>query len=247
VKSIEVTGKTEEEAIESGLRELGLTRDDVSVEVVERAKAGFLGIGSTPAVVRLVFAGEESRAGTPEETTKTSAGTPEETAKTSAGTPEDTQAGARAETLDAFLAGLFEHMGVRAAVSVSETDTDINVELTCEEQGVLVGKNGEVLSAIAHVASYVVNRENRGRPRTRINVDAENFRRRRDEELTALARDTASKVIKLRHNIRLDPMNAYERHVVHEALQDNDKVSTYSVGDEPRRRVVVYYGRREGS
>jgi spoIIIJ-associated protein len=211
MKSIEVTGKTEEEAIEAGLTELGLTRDDVSVEIVERAKAGFLGIGSTPATVRLVYEGEETRA----------------------------------ERLDAFLRGLFEYMGVNASASITETDTDINAELTCEEQGVLVGKNGEVLDAIAHVAAYVVHRGSRGHPRVRINIDAENFRRRRDEELSALARSTASKVIKLRHSIRLDPMNAYERHVVHEALQDNDKVSTYSVGEEPRRRVVVYYGRKE--
>jgi spoIIIJ-associated protein len=211
MKSIEITGKTEEEAINAGLAELGLTRDDVSVEIIERAKTGFLGIGSTPATVRLVYEGEETNS----------------------------------EKLDAFLKGLFEHMGVQASASISETETDINAELTCDEKGVLVGKNGEVLDAISHVAAFVVHRGNRGRPRIRINIDAENFRRSRDEELAALARSTASKVIKLRHSIRLDPMNAYERHVVHEALQDNDKVSTYSVGEEPRRRVVVYYGRRE--
>ncbi|MDR1589462.1 MAG: protein jag [Oscillospiraceae bacterium] len=210
MKSIEAAGKTEEEAIETGLRELGLARDDVSVEIIERGKAGFLGIGSTPATVRLVYDGEETRS----------------------------------ERLDTFLTGLFEHMGVHASASVSETDTDVNAEITCEEQGVLVGKNGEVLDAIAHVSNYVVNR---GRRHVRVNIDAEDYRRKRDEELTALARSTAGKVIKLRRSIRLDPMNAYERHVVHEALQDNDKVTTHSVGEEPRRRVVVHYGRGENN
>jgi spoIIIJ-associated protein len=216
MKSIEFTGKTEDEAVELGLAELGLTRDDVSVEIIERAKTGFLGIGSTPATVKLIF-GEDSGGG--------------------AGGGD-----ARVEILNAFLTGLFEHMGVHASAEIQRTDTDLNAEITCEEKGVLVGKDGEVLDAIAHLASFVVNR---GRERIRVNIDTEDYRRRRDEELEELARSTAGKVVKSHRSMALDPMNAYERHVVHEALQGDDRVSTHSIGEEPRRRVVIDYGRRE--
>jgi spoIIIJ-associated protein len=221
IKSIEFTGKTEDEAVELGLAELGLTRDDVSVEIIERAKTGFLGIGSTPATVKLVF-GEDAGGDA---------------------TGDATGGGdARVEALDAFLTGLFEHMGVHASAKIQKTDTDLNADITCEEKGVLVGKDGEVLDAIAHLASFVVNR---GRERIRVNIDTEDYRRRRDEELEELARSTAGKVVKSRRSMALDPMNAYERHVVHEALQDDDRVSTHSIGEEPRRRVVIDYGRRE--
>jgi spoIIIJ-associated protein len=234
MKSIEFTGKTEDEAVEIGLAELGLTRDDVSVEIIERAKTGFLGIGSTPATVKLSFEGASSPDSAPPTESE-----PKSESKIESGAPE---ASARSDALRAYLVGLFERMGVHASVEITETETDLNAVITCEEQGVLVGKNGEVLEAIQHMSSFVVNR---GRPRLRVNIDAENYRRLRDEHLVATARDAAAKVIKSRHNIKLDPMNAYERHVVHEALQDNDKISTYSIGDEPRRRVVIYFGRRE--
>jgi spoIIIJ-associated protein len=232
MKSIEFTGKTEDEAVEIGLAELGLTRDDVSVEIIERAKTGFLGIGSAPATVKLSFEGANSPEGD-----SPLAAEPEPETKSSA--PE---AATRSDTLRTYLAGIFERMGVHASVEITETATDLNAEITCEEQGVLVGKNGEVLEALQHMSSFVVNR---GRPRVRVNIDTENYRRLRDEQLAAIARDAAAKVMKSRHNIKLDPMNAYERHVIHEALQDNDKISTYSIGDEPRRRVVIYFGRRE--
>jgi len=124
---------------------------------------------------------------------------------------------------------------------VTENDDSISVILTGRDPGALIGRRGETLDAIQHLTNYVVNRGVSGR--VRINLDAENYRQRRNETLENLAARTAGKVIKYRRNMTLDPMNAYERHVIHSALQNYEHVSTYSVGTEPNRRIVVAYGR----
>jgi len=206
-KSIEISGRTEDEAIESALEQLGLTRDDISVEIIERAKTGFLGLKNTPAIVKVLYEEKEDRTG----------------------------------QVKAFLAGLFERMGVETRVEVSEDSGSINVILTGRDPGSLIGRRGETLDAIQHLTNYVVNRGSAGR--IRVNIDAENYRQRRNETLETLAARTAGKVVKYRRNMTLDPMNAYERHVIHTALQNYDNISTYSVGSEPNRRIVVAYGR----
>jgi len=206
-KSIKVTGRTEDEAIASALEQLGLTRDDVSVEIVERAKSGFLGLKNTPAVVRVIYEAKEER-----------------TVK-----------------VELFLKGLFERMGVEAGIETTEDEGSISVVLTGKDMGALIGRRGETLDAIQHLANYVVNRGVSGR--VRINIDAENYRQRRNETLESLATRTAGKVVKYRRNMTLDPMNAYERHVIHSALQNYENITTYSVGSEPNRRIVVAYGR----
>ena len=209
-KSIEVTGRTEDEAVESALEQLGLTRDDVSVEIVERAKSGFLGLKSTPAVVKVLYEAKEDRAG----------------------------------TVESFLIGLLSRMGVEANVEATESDGAINVILTGKDPGALIGRRGETLDAIQHLTNYVINRGSSSR--IRVNIDAENYRQRRNETLESLAARTAGKVMKYRRNMTLDPMNAYERHVIHTALQNYENISTYSVGSEPNRRIVVAYGRNNG-
>ena len=217
-KSIEVSGKTEDEAIESALEQLGLTRDDVSVEIIERAKTGFLGLKNTPAVVKVIYEATE----------------------------EDDVQDDRTKRVESFLAGLFERMGVEADLDVAEGEDSISVKITGKDPGALIGRRGETLDAIQHLTNYVINRSSSGR--IRINLDAENYRQRRNETLESLATRTASKVMKYRRNMTLDPMNAYERHVIHTALQNYENVSTYSVGSEPNRRIVVAYGRNnEGS
>ncbi|MCL2821022.1 MAG: protein jag [Oscillospiraceae bacterium] len=206
LKSIEVQGRTEDEAIEAALEQLNMSRDDVSVEIVEQARSGFLGLKNTPAVVKVVYESQEERTG----------------------------------QVDSFLTGLFERMDVEVNLDIKEEEDSINVILTGKEPGALIGRRGETLDAIQHLTNYVINRSVSGR--VRINLDAENYRQRRNEALENLAAKTAGKVIKYRRNLTLDPMNAYERHVIHTALQDNGQVSTFSVGSEPNRRVVVAFG-----
>ena len=207
-KSIEVSAKTEEEAIQSALDQLGLAEEDVSVEIVQMARTGFLGLKNTPAVVRVRYGVKAERT----------------------------------DQVEAFLMGLFERMGVEADMDLAEDGDTINVVLTGKTPGVLIGRRGETLDAIQHLTNYVVNRKNAGR--VRVNLDAENYRQRRNETLEALAARTAEKVLKYRRNISLDPMNAYERHVIHSSLQEHGNISTFSVGSEPNRRIVVAYGRQ---
>ncbi len=146
------------------------------------------------------------------------------------------------ERIEVFIKGLLEHMGSDAVPHARGAGDDIYaVELTGENLGILIGHRGETLDAIQHLTNYAVNRD--GAKRIRVNVDAENYRRKREESLQRLARKVAGKVVKYRRDIMLEPMNAYERHVIHAALQDYPDVSTASRGAEPNRRIVVSYTR----
>ncbi len=148
----------------------------------------------------------------------------------------------KAEQVETFLKGLFQHMGSDAVPQVTEReDGVIDVQLVGENLGALIGRRGETLDAIQHLANYSVNRG--AEKRVRINVDAEGYREKREESLKRLAEKVAGKVVKYRRNVTLEPMNSYERHVIHTALQDYKGVTTYSTGTEPNRRVVVAYDR----
>ena len=146
------------------------------------------------------------------------------------------------ERIEQFVKGLLEHMGSDAVPHAMKTaDESYSVDLVGENLGILIGRRGETLDAIQHLANYAVNRgQNK---RVRINVDAENYRLKREESLQRLAQKVAGKVTKYRRNITLEPMNAYERHVIHATLQDYPDVTTYSTGTEPNRRIVVAYSR----
>jgi spoIIIJ-associated protein len=209
-KSFEYTGKTEDEAVALALSELNMTREEVTVEILERAKAGFFGIGSVPAKVRVSYEVPETQT----------------------------------EKLESFLKGLLEHMGVEANINIEENENGLYVNFDGEHIGSLIGHRGETLDAIQHLANYAVNK-NRGEERTRISVDAENYRAKREDSLKRLAEKVAGKVKKYHRNITLEPMNAYERHVIHASLQDFDGVTTYSTGTEPNRRVVVALERQQ--
>ena len=251
MRYIDVTGKTEEEAIRAALSQLGLERDDVSVEILERSKSGFLGIGSSPAKVRVSY--ELDIAEEPEvPQAKPAEKKPVE--KKPEGKPEpapekqpEQPAAPVSETEDAdriraFLTGLLEHMDCRAQVKVYEEEKNrYKVILEGQRLGALIGRRGETLDAIQQLTNYAVNS---GRDkRVRIHVDAENYRAKREQSLESLANKVAGKVLKYRRSVTLEPMNAYERHVIHAALQDKEGVTTYSIGTEPNRRVVVAYER----
>ncbi len=245
IKSIEITGKTEDEALASALAQLGLDRDDVSVEVVERAKSGFLGIGSSPAKLRVSYeaAEEEIAEEIPAPAQKASEKEPEPEKPVAApSSAESVDMSAAAAHTEEFLKGLLSNMGSNAVpVLTINEDGNIIVNLTGDNLGSLIGRRGETLDAIQHLANYTINRG--GGKRIRISVDAENYRQKREEALCRLAEKVAGKVIKYRKNITLEPMNSYERHVIHTALQNYRGVTTYSMDTEPNRRVVVAYDR----
>ena len=271
---IDVTGKTEEEAIQNALRQLGLDRDDVSVEILERAKSGFLGLGSCPAKVRVSYGPEEEEeapappASEPQEERQEERPKPPKAekkprqerrpAETPAVPAEKAPAEPSAPVVDLgeevddekaqairkFLSGLLEQMENTAEIHVYLLEKGrYKVILEGKNLGALIGRRGETLDAIQQLTSYAVNRSGGGR--VRVQLDAENYREKREQSLQHLARKVAAKVTRYRRSVTLEPMNAYERHVIHTALQDVPGVTTYSTGTEPNRRVIVAYDREK--
>ena len=266
---IDVTGKTEDEALSKALEQLGLERDDVSVEILERAKSGFLGLGSCPAKVR-VYYGEETEPAAqpapaqqeapapapekkprPEKKVAAPAPAVEETREEKAQSPAPAAAelgeevhDEKSEAIRTFLTGLLAQMESEAVVRVYLPEKGrYKVILEGKNLGALIGRRGETLDAIQQLTSYSVNRSGGGR--VRVQLDAENYREKREQSLQHLARKVAAKVTRYRRSVTLEPMNAYERHVIHTALQDVPGVTTYSTGTEPNRRVIVAYDREK--
>ena len=316
-KYIITTGKSIDLAIQAALAELSLDRDAVSVEVLENARSGFLGIGASPAKVKVTYevpdpkpaapaapapalsaasrkpkkqapklekplelpkqppvlpaqpkaeprkeAPKLEKAERPERPEKPErAAKPEraekapkaeqsrrqprrEAPKAEPRTYAPAEPGSQEERVEQFLKGLLERMDSAAVPHAFRRDAEtIGVELTGDDLGALIGRRGETLDAIQHLANYALNRD--ASKRTRVTVDAENYRGKREESLRHLARKMASKVVKYRRNMTLEPMNAYERHVIHATLQDVPNVTTYSTGTEPNRRVVVAFEKTE--
>ena len=275
-----MTGKTEDEAIRRALEQLGLERDDVSVEILERAKSGFLGIGGSPATVRVSYDD-----GQPEPKPEPVKPEPKSAAPKAEKKPvycaevlqkevrarekqeREAKRGERraepkaekaprepvvlgeeirdekSEQIRTFLSGLLEHMDAKAEVKVYEVEKNrYKVILEGEKLGALIGRRGETLDAIQQLTNYSINRGGESK-RARVQIDAENYREKREESLERLAQKVAGKVVKYRRNVTLEPMNAYERHVIHTALQDTQYITTFSIGTEPNRRVVVSYDR----
>ena len=294
-KTLTATGKTIDLAVEAALAQLGLSRDDVSVQVLQQAKAGFLGFGAQPAKVQVTYEvpdpapvvekpksalGSASRskpkvnnpAPAPEkkpEPQKPAAPKAEKKPEAPKAEPKKEQpkaerkprpekkveavkaepkvyataeAGSVEEQIEVFLKGLLEQMDSNAVPHcVKGEDNTYKVELVGDDLGYLIGRRGDTLDAIQHLANYAVNRDVEGH--IRINVDAESYREKREDSLRRYARKKAQQVLKARRRTTLEPMNAYERHVIHAALQDMDNITTHSTGVEPNRRVVIEYVR----
>ena len=241
IKTLEKSARTEDEAIALALKELGMDRDDVSVEIVERAKSGFLGIGASPAVIRVSYE-------VPDEEVKPAAPAPAAKAPKAPAAPQAAAAPvdepAEYAQIRQFLTGLLERMGVTAEMEFSPRENGgVNVSLSGNGMGAIIGRRGETLDAIQHLTNYVVNRGNE--KHMHISVDAECYRSKREESLTRLAEKMAEKAIKYKRSMALEPMNSYERHVIHTALQNYPGVTTSSTGVEPNRRVVVSYVKPE--
>ena len=305
-KTIVTSGKTIDLAIEAALTQLGLDRDSVSVTVLQKEKAGFLGFGAQPAKVQVTYEApdpvpeapkvalssasrtkpkaaapvkkpeqpkqpeapkaepvkeeavkapempkpEKSRQEKPRppkqekkpETPKEPKPPKEPKAKPEPKVYEPAKPGSTEEKIEVFLKGLLEHMDSKAVPHCYQTEGNTyKVDLVGDDLGYLIGRRGDTLDAIQHLANYTINRDVEGH--IRINVDAESYREKREESLRRYARKKAQQVLKARRRTTLEPMNAYERHVIHAALQDMENITTHSTGVEPNRRVVIEYVR----
>ena len=146
--------------------------------------------------------------------------------------------------IETFLAGLLKHMGSEAVPHAYKVDEETyRADLVGGDAGLLIGRRGDTLDAIQYLTGYAINRERE--KRLRINVDAGEYRLKREESLQQLAKKMAAKAVKYRRNFTLEPMNAYERHVIHSALQEYPEVTTFSTGSEPHRRIVVAYAKEK--
>lgn len=203
MKSIEVLGKTTEEAIEEGLKNLGKKREKVEIEILESGSKGFLGLGSKPAKVRLTLKNDY-------------------------------------ETVAiTFLEDVLEKMEIKCEIEVQDTQDALRVNLVGDNMGILIGYRGETLDSLQYLLSLVVNKENKDNDYKRVVLDTENYRKKREETLIRLANRLAANVERYNKKITLEPMNPYERRVIHSALQNHRGIVTHSEGDEPFRRVVI--------
>lgn len=203
MKTLEMTGKTVNEALENALKNLNLTEDKVEYEVLDEGSKGFLNlIGTKPAKI-LVKVKRDYK-----------------------------------EEVRLFLRNILNSMKVQAEIRIREENDIIHIDLTGPKMGIIIGYRGETLDALQYLTSLVVNKDH-NLPYKKVVLDTENYRKKREETLIRVAEKTAYKVKKIRRPYKLEPMNPYERRIIHSALQDNEYVYTFSEGEEPHRRVVI--------
>ena len=207
----EFSAKTVDDAITAACQEYMVTSDKLDYEVVEEGSSGFLGIGSKPAVIK---------------------------AKVKEETPETVKEDI-CEVAKNFLKEVFNAMDMAVVVDVKydEAENNMDVDLNGDDMGVLIGKRGQTLDSIQYLLSLVINKNMEDY--IRVKVDTENYRQRRKETLENLAKNIAYKVKRTKRPVSLEPMNPYERRIIHSALQNDKYVTTHSEGEEPFRRVVV--------
>ncbi len=207
----EFSAKTVDDAITAACQEYMVTSDKLDYEVVEEGSSGFLGIGSKPAVIK---------------------------AKVKEETPETVKEDI-CEVAKNFLKEVFNAMDMAVVVDVKydEAEKNMDVDLSGDDMGVLIGKRGQTLDSIQYLLSLVINKNMEDY--IRVKVDTENYRQRRKETLENLAKNIAYKVKRTKRPVSLEPMNPYERRIIHSALQNDKYVTTHSEGEEPFRRVVV--------
>lgn len=267
---IEVSGKTVDEALTNALVKLETTSDKVEYEVVSKGSNGFLGIGAKPAIIRArrkteVSKESEHKSDAAESILNNSAKSDDNIGSISKEnsikeknveafeTKNDAVSEEKSENKTAvmsneeierrirtFLADMFKAMDMEVEVKISfnQKDECVDVELLGDNMGVLIGKRGQTLDSIQYLISLVVNK---GKEKyVRIKVDTENYRSRRKETLENLAKNIAYKVKRSKHPVSLEPMNPYERRIIHAALQNDKYVSTRSEGEEPFRHVVIF-------
>ena len=200
--AIQKTGKTVDEAVALALGELGITKDEAEIEVIEEGSRGFLGMfGAKDAVVKVKKKFD-----------------PERTAKN-------------------FLKEMFIAMGLIVNVETKLKDRQLEIKISGDDMGIIIGKRGQTLDAVQYLVNLVVNKGTA--PYISVTLDTENYRERRKETLETLAFNLAKKVKHTGKNVVLEPMNPYERRIIHSALQNDRYVTTYSEGDEPYRNVVI--------
>ena len=208
MKTIEMTGKTVDEALKNALNELKLTKEEVDIEIIDEGSKGIFNlIGNKPARIKI-------------------------TKKKSA-----------IDEVEKFLTDVLKSMDIKAEINIKEENDIINVNLSGAKMGLVIGYRGETLDSLQYLLSLVVNK-NHNNIYKKVVLDVENYRKRREETLIKVAQKVAYKVRKSKRPYKLEPMNPYERRIIHSTLQEFNDIITYSEGEEPYRRVVVTLARK---
>lgn len=220
MREIIATGKDTEEAIETGLMELNVSREDVNIEIIETSNKGLFGIfGQKDAKVKITLLGEEP--------------------ETKKDAPKVADEDVLLQTKN-FVITVLLKMGIDSNCEIVMNDNNrIEIELSGENMGMVIGRRGETLDALQHVVQLYVNKE--FEEYYKVTIDTEDYRKKREEALINLAHGLAKKVIRTRKEIVLEPMKPYERRIIHTALQNYNKVKTHSIGEEPNRKLVVSF------
>lgn len=236
-------GKDVETATALALEELKCSKDEVKITILEEPSRGFLGIGSKLAKVRVEKKSAETvkeekteEFSKVEETSKTSEKEEPESFKKKLVRPENLEEIKEHAALD-FLKETTEKMGLSLTFKAYADNDNLYIDIEGKDAGSIIGKRGQTLDAVQYLTSLVVNKKRD--EYVRVVLDAENYRARREKTLQQLADRLADKVVKTRKSVRLEPMNPYERMVIHATLAKNSKVVTKSEGEEPYRRVII--------
>ena len=205
MKTIEMTGKTVDEALKNALDELKLTKENVDVEIIDEGSKGLFNlIGAKPAKVRV------------------------------------TKKPDSIDNAKKFLTDVLNSMNIKADINIKEENDVVNINLCGDKMGLVIGYRGETLDSLQYLVSLVINK-NHENPYKRVVLDAENYRSKREETLVRVAQKPANKVRKSKRPYKLEPMNPYERRIIHSALQEYNDINTYSEGEEPFRRIVISF------
>ncbi|MBQ3181703.1 MAG: protein jag [Clostridia bacterium] len=200
-KSIEITAKTVDDAIEKAVSELNLDRSSIKVKVIDSGSKGIFGIGAKDAVVRVTA---------------------------------DVNLEERAKT---FLDDVFFAMGMKVDFDIKREGKVMKINLIGDNLGIIIGKRGDTLDSLEHLTNLCVNKGDVDY--VKVILDVENYRARREQTLIKLAKNLASTVVRTGKKITLEPMHSNERRIIHAILQSHSEVETYSVGEEPNRKVVI--------
>ncbi len=204
------SAKTIDEAVELALKEIGVSQDKVTIDVLNEGKKGIFGFGSSDAKVKVTYVCDDPVS--------------------------------RAED---YLKSIFEKLGIQAEISSNYEDEKINISLSCDEEtvGYIIGRRGDNLDALQYLTSLAVNKGEENY--IRITLDIEGYREKREETLIRLAKSKASVVARTHRSVTLEPMNPNERRIIHSTLQEFKNIYTYSVGDDPNRRIVIAPKKKE--
>lgn len=229
--STEQSAKSVNEAIEAALKELNATREEVDIDIIDEGAKGFLGIGARDAKVKVTLKGAAKPA------KKAEAKQAKKPEKAEKPVKKAVANSAMADTAANFLGEIFKAMNLEVKIDSKVEDDTVSIELSGDNMGIVIGKRGDTLDSLQYLTSLVVNQESEDY--IKVSIDTENYRQKRTDALIALSNRLADKVTRTGKRFTLEPMNPYERRVIHSNLQENENVTTYSIGSEPYRKVVI--------